>query len=909
MMTPPNRTHKLIIYALIILAFALRAYRLDAQSYWIDEAWTVHFAHFSLAEMWHLLRSTEPFPPLYHPSTIYWVKLLGDSEYALRFYSLVFGVLAIPFTYRLGKELGDSRLGMLAALLMAVAPYQVWHSQEARMYSMLTAASAMSMWGFVNLWQRGGWRGWLTYVIGTEWAIMTHYHGVVLLGIQGLFVLLTWRHRWRSQQFIAWIVASAVILLIISVWLIFGGNLLQRYLNWIEQPTLGETYIRSAIAYSVGELVPRPQAIPMSLVFVGLYMIGLVYASRRAWGTWRGREVLGLLLAFTVAPNLAAWLYGEIRTTVYFERYLIMVQIGYLLAVSAGVLAIADGLGRRLGRVATVIASLTTLALLGISGLVLTHYYFDPVYARPDWRTVASTVQGLELAGDAIIITGDGGEKAFGYYYQGTSPIFIDFNTPVPPETQARQIIQEIAAKHRRIWYTPYGVGIDTVLEDWLTHNAYPAWQSWLGRKRLALYAGSQSVLDRLEKLNAIFATPQGQALTLHSVAMPARPVAAGDVLPLTLTWSASSELHDNYKLSVRLSNEQGDIFAQSDWPPLAAVGGTSSWEPQQTVTDRRGLWIPPDVPPGGYTLRFIVYHPQSGQPAGQPAVIPGLQVGPAERVTPVEVLPIPDPIQQPLGSLNLIGYALPHKISPGEDITIWLYWQATNQELPLPGSILRLGLSGEGETASADFDLIDSVGLPATWRAGQVRRAVYHLPTSPRLSGEHATLEVVLLSEKGEVEAEATLAQIELQSRPRQFETPRMAHPTAISFENPPLLKLIGYDLPERDLAPGDALAVTLYWQAETEMEIDYTVFVQLLDQDWQVVAQQDSPPQTGAAPTTTWLPGEILADAYTLPLPQELAKGEYRLIAGMYNPATGNRLSVSTGGDFVDLGMVTLR
>jgi hypothetical protein len=91
--------------------------------------------------------------------------------------------------------------------------------------------------------------------------------------------------------------------------------------------------------------------------------------------------------------------------------------------------------------------------------------------------------------------------------------------------------------------------------------------------------------------------------------------------------------------------------------------------------------------------------------------------------------------------------------------------------------------------------------------------------------------------------------------------------------------------------------------------MDIDYTVFVQLLNSDWQVVAQEDLQPQAGAAPTTTWLPGEVLADPHTLSLPEDLPSGEYRLITGMYDPVTGTRLPVSTGSDFVDMGTVTIR
>jgi len=189
------------------------------------------------------------------------------------------------------------------------------------------------------------------------------------------------------------------------------------------------------------------------------------------------------------------------------------------------------------------------------------------------------------------------------------------------------------------------------------------------------------------------------------------------------------------------------------------------------------------------------------------------------------------------------------------------------------------------------------------------VRRAVYHVPTSPRLSGNQAEVGVALLSEAGHIDAETTLAQIELVARPRQFEAPSVAHQTTIGFEEPPLLKLIGYDLPVTELAPGDTLPVTLYWRAEDEIGTNYTVFVQLLNSDWQVVAQEDLQPQSGAAPTTTWLPGEFLADAHALSLPGDLPSGDYRLITGMYDPITGKRMAVSTGGDFVELGTVAIR
>jgi hypothetical protein len=71
-------------------------------------------------------------------------------------------------------------------------------------------------------------------------------------------------------------------------------------------------------------------------------------------------------------------------------------------------------------------------------------------------------------------------------------------------------------------------------------------------------------------------------------------------------------------------------------------------------------------------------------------------------------------------------------------------------------------------------------------------------------------------------------------------------------------------------------------------------------------VVAQQDLQPLDGTAPTSTWLAGEFLTDAYRLTLPGDLRPGEYRVIAGLYDARTGQRLPASAGGDFFDLGMV---
>jgi len=78
-------------------------------------------------------------------------------------------------------------------------------------------------------------------------------------------------------------------------------------------------------------------------------------------------------------------------------------------------------------------------------------------------------------------------------------------------------------------------------------------------------------------------------------------------------------------------------------------------------------------------------------------------------------------------------------------------------------------------------------------------------------------------------------------------------------------------------------------------------------------VVAQSDSFPAAGERPTTGWLPGEIISDHHTLTLLAEMSPGNYRLITGLYDPVTGERLSAldednNVVGDAIFITEVTL-
>ncbi len=112
--------------------------------------------------------------------------------------------------------------------------------------------------------------------------------------------------------------------------------------------------------------------------------------------------------------------------------------------------------------------------------------------------------------------------------------------------------------------------------------------------------------------------------------------------------------------------------------------------------------------------------------------------------------------------------------------------------------------------------------------------------------------------------------------------------------------IELLGYDLEvggrklevgDWELGVGD-FELTLYWRARAAVENDYTVFVHLVDQGGKLWAQGDSVPVGGMYPTSAWLPGQLVEDRHVIQVDPAAPPGSYRVLVGLYDPATLERL-----------------
>ena len=113
-------------------------------------------------------------------------------------------------------------------------------------------------------------------------------------------------------------------------------------------------------------------------------------------------------------------------------------------------------------------------------------------------------------------------------------------------------------------------------------------------------------------------------------------------------------------------------------------------------------------------------------------------------------------------------------------------------------------------------------------------------------------------------------------------------------------IFHLIGYDGVQTSLKPGANLNLSFYWQALKAPDNNYSLFLHIEpEHEEQIVAQADGTPGPTGRPTLTWvIPSETLvSEPFSLKLPNDLPDGNYRLLLGVYNPYSGQRLTTPQG------------
>ncbi len=495
----------------------------------------------------------------------------GHNEFLLRYPSVLFGILLLALTYRLGRDL---QLGGWASLtgmlLLGLNPQITYHVREVRPYAAMLMTMALAGWVGLRF-EHLRWRGLAT--LTSLLALLTHYFNAPFVAGLGVWGLISLRGRARRD----WLLTQTLAAAAIALWLplmgkgFFNSTSLSTGKIWSFILPPWETFARLLAVGAQGyrEYLALGFSIPGGLLLAaGIGVGGLMLSDRRRWWLW----------SLTAGPVLAYALLAWARP-VFHPKYtlpwLIFAAIGF-----AAWIARRPRLGSLAGLALALVMVMPTVRTLQTP--------YDPGV------TTTADVSNAPRDLAAALLTVAGPDDAFGlgtpdpvhcYYLERHFDTDLDciLFPFTPSQTQADLTAQatEIFATHDALWYLDY------------TNPAWdPGGQAQAVLAQVSVDLGADSLGGRPLRLFGAARAIQGQALssdaTFGDVAqLDGAWMRVGQNLHVVLIWAALADGPAvDAKVFVHLTDALGTVLSQDDSVPVNWTRPLSSWKRGESILD-----------------------------------------------------------------------------------------------------------------------------------------------------------------------------------------------------------------------------------------------------------------------------------------------------------------------------------
>lgn len=409
---------ELILLIILSIGLLFRIYHLGSESIWIDEGYSIIFAKLNLFQIIEQT-SKDVHTPLYYVILHYWMNLFGDSEFAIRFPSVIFGFLAIPMIYMVGSLIFDKKAGLLSSLILALSIFHIHYSQDARMYSLMALMSLISMYFFIKLTRESSFVSSIGYILSSTLLIYTHYFGLFIVVSQNIYTstMFFLQREKLKINLRTWIILQITLTLLFSPWIVIFVKQILRVKSgfWIPDPTF-ETLVRSFRMYSGHYLL---------LLFLVLSVVSVVqyqqikgkidridlFKSVETY-VWKIRPSdvnnIYLLFVWLLTPIILPFLISKILTPVYWDRYTIGASVAFYILIARGI----SNINYRYVKSA-VIGIVVIVSLVNVWG-----YHAET--NKEQWRDVANYVDTNAKPGDLILFNADFCQYSFDYHSETT---------------------------------------------------------------------------------------------------------------------------------------------------------------------------------------------------------------------------------------------------------------------------------------------------------------------------------------------------------------------------------------------------------------------------------------------------------------------------------------------------------
>ncbi len=485
-----------------LIGTLLRLLSIDTRGLWGDEAVRVYAARLpSALDVLHVVWAQPPSAPIYWLGLHWWILLFGHSDVAVRLFSVIPSALAIPAIFLLGSRVAGVAVGVVASMLMAVAPLAVEVGEEATMYALSMLLVTLLLACSLPLIRLGC--GAFLYVLTGTLLLYTHYMGTVLLALLSIGGTSIIRSRYsepRASGVIRrWLKANALIYLL---WLPWAIAISVRFVErWGEMAQLQyraglaelyDAFLNLLVSASASRQWPAWMLVGTTVVALLLSAVSLI----RAAGI--ERAVLGLLVWITGGFILFIIAFSAFTGEWLYQPRFMALILPCALVVLASVIRSFGALywthllkRSQMGSVLLPLGGVAAWLLIQLAGL--RQFYVNPVHGRDGLREIGAQLTAKVQKGDIVLANQPMLVWFAAQYYDGPAaglPQSWDIRDgyPLLPPRQPDWVtlqegaLQQQTIDSRRVWllYLPFVdpagrlISQISVEHRLIEHSSYP---------------------------------------------------------------------------------------------------------------------------------------------------------------------------------------------------------------------------------------------------------------------------------------------------------------------------------------------------------------------------------------------------------------------------------------------------
>lgn len=449
----------------ILVSLVLRAFRIGAQSLWVDEILT--------------LEKTIPKPGLtiwdylfynlqgpLHSFVVWCIHFVSSSDAWLRLPSAIAGAAAVYYFYRWTEVWLGRPVARLATVILAIHPLHIQYSQEVRAYSFLVFFVTFSAYHFHRMLARETRSGIAAYIIGTAFAALSNFSAAFIYAVQSVIYVV--RRGFSSRRLLRWVLVSLAILVIISPWVyrIYVVIDVPKLVTPVKPGELAEeqrlrgstTVTPSAVpylmyTYSVGAtLGPSTRELHAATTLasvmkehaLAVVWVAVVFGFLFLAGFWNllrgGPTQAGQAALYIFVPLVLLLALNWQNAKAFNARYLLVSLPAYVCVVAAGLRSL-PGMSRKLATAAVVATLLVSLS----------NYYFNSRYAKEDVRGAASYVSANIEEGECILAPTVG--LVFKHYFDKPNTIYYTAAPAGMPSAVVEKSLTRTIGECSVVWY------------------------------------------------------------------------------------------------------------------------------------------------------------------------------------------------------------------------------------------------------------------------------------------------------------------------------------------------------------------------------------------------------------------------------------------------------------------------